>query len=95
MRQRKNPILFTEEQWRNSQLSIARFYGGVTINSAEYVILNKDGKDIFECSKEAELLGQNEAIPAGEPADLVNVRFKREYRKLGREKFLEKYNIKI
>ncbi len=31
MRQRKNPILFTEEQWRNSQLSIARFYGGVTI----------------------------------------------------------------
>lgn len=95
MRKRKNPILFTKEQWRNSPLSIARFYGGVTINSAEYIILNKDGKDIFECSREAKLLGRDDAIPAGEPCDLVDIKFKKEYKKLGREKFFEKYNIKI
>ena len=37
------PILYTEEQWRDSQLSIARHYGGITINDEEYEIVNKKG----------------------------------------------------
>lgn len=89
-----NPILFTEEQWANSQLSIARHFGRIKFNGEEYIILNKDGKDVFECSWEADLQGRDKAIPAGEPCDLVNVKYCKEYRKLGREKFLEKYHIK-
>lgn len=89
-----NPILFTEEQWANSLLSIARHFGRIKFNGEEYIILNKDGKDVFECSWEADLQGRDKAIPAGEPCDLVNVKYCKEYRRLGREKFMEKYNIK-
>lgn len=89
-----NPILFTEEQWANSQLSIVRHFGRIKFNGDEYIILNKDGKDIFERSWEADLQGLDKAIPAGEPCDLVNVKYCKEYRKLGREKFMEKYHIK-
>lgn len=88
------PILFTERQWTNSQLSIARRFGRIKLNGEEYIILNKNGKDIFECSWEAELLGRDKAIPAGEPCDLVNVKYCKEYRRLGREKFFEKHNLK-
>lgn len=88
-------ILFTEDEWRNSPLSVARFYGGVTINGQRYVIVNKEGKDLYECSHEAEKAGRKMAIEAGEPADLINAKYKKEYRKLGRDKFLEKYNIKL
>lgn len=89
----KEPILYTQEQWMDSHLSVAKYYGGIKINGTEYVILNKDGKDLFECSVEAEKLGRNKAIPAGEPADLVQKQYAKEYRKLGRDAFLKKYNL--
>lgn len=83
------PILFTEEQWRNSQLSMARFYGQVRLYGETYVIVDKRGRDIFECSAEAVKEGRYKAIPAGEPADLLNTKYLAQYRKLGREAFLE------
>ena len=88
------PIVLTEAQWANSQLSVARYYGGCKFNGVQYVILNKEGKDIFECTHEANLAGRDKAIEPGEPADLVNQKYQREYRKLGRDKFFEKYNIR-
>lgn len=86
-------ILFTKEEWRNSPLSVARYYGGIRINGQEYVIVNKEGKDLHECSIDAEKAGRKMAIEAGEPADLINAKYLKEYRELGREKFLEKYNL--
>ena len=91
------PIVLTEAQWANSQLSVARYYGGCKFNGVQYVILNKEGKDIFECTHEANLAGRDKAIEPGEPCepcDLVNQKYQREYRKLGRDKFFEKYNIR-
>ena len=82
-------ILMTEEYWVNSQLSIARYYGRVRFSGQDFIIVNKEGKDIFECSHEAEKEGRDKAIPAGEPADLVDVRFQKYYRKLGRDRFIE------
>lgn len=88
------PIVLTEAQWANSQLSVARYYGGCNFNGVQYVILNKEGKDIFECTHEANLAGRDKAIEPGEPCDLVNKKYQREYRKLGRDKFFEKYNLR-
>ena len=88
------PIVLTEAQWANSQLSVARYYGGCKFNGVQYVILNKEGKDIFECTHEANLAGRDKAIEPGEPCDLVNQKYQKEYRKLGRDKFFEKYNIR-
>lgn len=68
----------TEEFWRNSQFSIARFYGQIRICGQEYVILNKYGQTIFETS-----------IPAGDPADLVRKDFVGFYKKLGRDRFIQ------
>jgi hypothetical protein len=78
----------TEEFWANSQFSIARYYGSVKINGHEYVIVNKEGKDIFQCSIEAEMAKREKAIEPGEPCDLVRSDFVPFYRKLGRDRFL-------
>lgn len=83
------PICMSEEFWANSQFSIARCYGRVKVGGHEYVIVNKEGKDIFECSIEAEREGREKAIEPGEPADLCRRDFVPLYRKLGRERFLE------
>ena len=80
----------TEEYWANSQFSVARHYGGINISGQEYIIVNKEGKDIFECSRIAQKEGRDKAIEPGEPADLVLKRLKKVYRKLGREEFIEK-----
>lgn len=84
-----NIIVITEEYWANSQLSLVRHTGRIRFHGATFVIVNKEGKDIFECSEEAEKLGRAQAIPAGEPADLCREDFVPIYRKLGREKFLK------
>ncbi len=81
-------ILMTEACWRNSQLSIARFYGGINFNGHEYIIVNKDGKDLFQCSVEAKKAGRVNAIEPGEPADLIRKDFQPLYRKFGRDKFI-------
>lgn len=35
----KTPILIMSDYWMNSQLSVARFYGGIKFNGEEYVIV--------------------------------------------------------
>ena len=83
-----NAIVITESVWANSQMSIARYYGRIKCDGFEYVIVNKEGKDIFQCSIEADRAGHNKAIEPGEPADLCRTDFVPLYRKLGREKML-------
>lgn len=86
-------ILMAEEYWMNTQLSIAKHYGevkmkigGETIN---YIIVNKEGKDIFECSLEAQKAGREKAIEPGEPVDLVDRRYVPAYRMMGRDAFIQ------
>lgn len=81
-------ILMTEEYWANSQFSIARYYGGIKISGVYYIIVNKEGKDVFECSVETEKQGRENAIEPGEPCDLIRADFKLFYKKLGRDKFI-------
>ena len=83
-----NPICMSEEFWANSQFSVARYYGRLKIGWHEYIIVNKEGKDIFECSVEADKAGREKAIEPGEPADLCRTDFVKTYRRLGRERFL-------
>lgn len=79
----------TEEFWANSQLSVARYYGRCQCFGHEYIIVNSRGMDLWECTAEANKLGREKAIPAGESADLVRKDFVKYYRKLGRDKFFE------
>lgn len=85
-------ILMTEEYWANSQLSIARYYGGCTIGKIDYRLVNKEGISVIELSDpdNKHYVGDNnKAIEPGEPADLVQVKWIPVYRKLGRERFIE------
>ena len=75
-------ILFTKESWLSSQLSVAKYSGGVQIADEDgkkrtFLIVNKEGKDLNQVS-----------IPAGEPADLVDKEFIPLYKKLGRTLFI-------
>ena len=75
-------ILFTKESWLRSQLSVAKYSGGVQIEDEDgkkrtFLIVNKEGKDLNKVS-----------IPAGEPADLVDKEFIPLYKKLGRTLFI-------
>lgn len=83
------PILMTEEYWANSPFSVVRYQGQMRIRGVEYIIVNKEGKDIFECSYEAHKAGRSKAIEPGEPCDLIDRRYQPVYRKIGREAFLE------
>ena len=83
------PLLMTEEFWANSQLSIARYYGKITFNGRKYIIVDKHGRDIYECSAIAEREGREKAIEPGEPADLILSTLRFAYRKLGRERIIE------
>ena len=83
------PVMIAEEYWANSQLSYARYTGSVKCRGVEYVICDKRGHTIFECSMEAERDGRQMAIEPGEPEDLVDTRYVKIYRKVGREKFIE------
>lgn len=80
-------IVMTAEFWENSMLSIARYYGQVKVGGHKYIIVDKRGRDIYECSEEAEKAGRAKAIEPGEPADLCRQDFIPIYRKLGRDKF--------
>lgn len=82
-------LLMTEEFWANSQLSIARYFGGITFNGRKYIIVDKLGRDLWECSEIAEREGRQKAIEPGEPADLVLDTLQMAYRKLGRERIIE------
>lgn len=82
------PLLMTEEFWANSQLSIARYFGGVTFEGRKYIIVDKLGRDLFECSDIADKEGREKAIEPGEPADLVLSTLRFAYRKLGRDRII-------
>lgn len=79
------PLLMTEEYWANSQLSVAKYYGGMTFNGRKYIIVDKLGRDLWECSKIAEKEGREKAIEPGDPADLILATLQKAYRKLGRD----------
>ena len=79
----------TEEYWATSQFSIARYYGRIKVGGIEYIIVNKEGKDVFELSVEAEKAGREKAIEPGKPCDLIDKRYQPIYRKVGRDKFIE------
>ena len=83
------PLLMTEDFWANSQLSIARYYGEIICNGRKYIIVDKHGRDLFECSAIADKEGREKAIEPGEPADLVLSTLKMAYRKLGRDRIIE------
>ena len=86
-------ILMEEGYWRNSQFSIAKYYGEINVKiggeTINYVIVNKEGKDIFECSEEAQKAGREKAIEPGEPVDLIDRRYIPVYRKIDREAFIK------
>ena len=82
------PLLMTEEFWANSQFSIARYYGGMTQNGHKYIILDRHGRDLWECSAIAKREGRQKAIEPGEPADLVLATLQMAYRKLGRDRII-------
>lgn len=83
-----NAIVMTEQYWANSQLSIVRYTGHIYVDGHKYVIVNKDGQDVFELSAKAKP-GQKKIIAPGDPCDLCRADFVPIYRKLGRERFLE------
>ena len=86
------PIIIEKEYWENSQLSIAKYYGGLKFNGKEYKIVNKDGITVEELSNpmSEHYVGNGEyAIPPGEPADLVQEEWLQVYRCLGRDKTIE------
>lgn len=89
MNNERLPLAMAESFWADTQLSIARYTGRIHVGKFDYIICNKDGKDIFECSIEAQKAGREKAIEPGEPADLVRDDVLPIYRKLGREQFLK------
>ena len=75
-------ILLTKESWMNSQLSVAKYSGGVQVvdeggKKRTFFIVNKEGKDLTQTG-----------ISEGEPADLVDKEFIPLYKKLGRDLFI-------
>ena len=75
-------IMLTKESWMNSQLSVAKYSGGVQIvdeggKKRTFFVVNKDGKDLTQAD-----------ISEGEPADLVDKEFIPLYKKLGRTLFI-------
>ena len=75
-------IILTKESWMNTQLSVAKYSGGIHLTcdggkKKTFLIVNKEGKELNQVS-----------IPAGEPADLVDKEFIPLYKKLGRTLFI-------
>lgn len=83
------PLIMTEDYWANTHLSIVRHTGRVRFNNHEYIIVNKDGLDIFACSIKAEKEGREKAIEPGEPADLCLMSLVPAYHKLGRDRIIQ------
>lgn len=80
-------IIYPEEYWANSHLSIARYYGGCTINGKEYIIVNKEGVSLQKLANKAKI--GDVLIPAGEPADLILIEWQPIYKALGRDGLFE------
>lgn len=80
-----------EEYWKNSQFSVARFYGQIQINKKRYLIVNKEGIDVLQLSdpQSPHYVEGDKVIPPGEPCDLVREDWIPVYRKLGRDRTIE------
>ena len=89
MNKEVSPIIITEECWRDTPLSYARYHGRVTFNGSTYWLVDKHGRDLFECTHIANKEGRDKAIEPGEPADLCRADFLHTYRLLGRDKLIE------
>lgn len=88
----KLPIAMPEEFWANSQFSVARHTGRISINGINYVIVNKVGVTIFELSNPTSKFyvgDDNMAIPPGEPINLVREDWIPIYKNLGRNEFIK------
>ena len=75
-------IILTKESWMNTQLSVAKYSGGVQIvdeggKKRTFFVVNKEGKDLTQAD-----------VSEDEPADLVDKAFIPLYKKLGRTLFL-------
>lgn len=82
------PLIITEEYWANTQLSFVRYTGQVRFMDHEYIIVNKEGIDIFALSIRAEKEGREKAIEPGEPCDLCLKSLVTSYHKLGRDRII-------
>ncbi len=74
-------ILIAKEYWMNSQLSVAKYSGGVTVTDKDgkhrmYVVVNSKGSTDWT------------HLDASEPADLIDTDFIEYYKKLGRDKMI-------
>lgn len=85
------PICMEESYWMNSQLSIARHYGGIRTKNHEYKIVNKQGITLWELSDpdSKHYVNEEKAIAPGEPADLLRTDFIPFYKKIGRDVFIQ------
>lgn len=85
------PIIMEEAYWRNSYLSVVRYYGAVTINKKGYSIVNKEGITLLELSDPTSPHFANDliAISPGEPADLIQNDWIPVYKALGERKPLK------
>ena len=72
----------------NSQFSIARYYGALRISNYTYIIVDKFGRDLAECTALANKEGRDKAIEPGEPADLIWDGLQKDYKRLGRDTIL-------
>lgn len=83
-------VIYAEEQWMNSQLSLARMYGVITLNDTAYYVVNKEGETLLDISDEMNRNNRDGlAIPAGEPADLIDENFIPYYKAVGRGEFFK------
>ena len=83
------PSILPEDYWANSHLSIARHYGQIELNGSHYIIVDKNGTDIFRLSAIAEKAGREKAIEPGEPCDLCKKEWIPSYKVLGRDRILQ------
>ena len=93
MTEQHTPICMAEEYWSTTYFSVARYYGGMQMNGHSYKIVNKKGITVFELSDPDSKYyvgdGEKQAIPPGQPADLVREDFIPFYKKLGRDAFIK------
>lgn len=85
------PILMTEEYWKNSQFSVAKYYGGMVFNGKHYSIVNKVGITVCELSDpdSPHYVPGDMVIQPGEPCDMILDDWIPVYKALGRDKTIE------
>lgn len=86
----KAPLLMTEEYWASTYLSVARHSGGISVFGQNYIIVDKEGRDLMELSIMAHRKCKSSCylIAPGEPCDLIDVRLQPSYKRLGRDRII-------